>query len=139
MGSLPEKGRFVSCGGHPHRSERHFQHASVCPTSGGKHPRYDSDEVHQQAANIGEVRTLYGRCPYLPKTYSTFAGEDAEVRRHAVNTVVQGTAADMLRIAPIGFHDTLRDDVRMLVTVHDSVLLFEATLGIFELAPFAVS
>jgi len=80
-------------------------------------------EVHQQALNTGEVRTLYGRRRYLPNIYSAYAADAAEARRHAVNTVVQGTAADMLKMALIRLHDTLPADVRMLLPVHDSVLL----------------
>ncbi|MGO9111697.1 MAG: DNA polymerase A family protein [Thermoguttaceae bacterium] len=80
-------------------------------------------EVHQQAANMGEVRTLYGRRRYLPNIYSAFAGDVAEARRHAVNTVVQGTAADLLKMALIRLNDRLPEAVRMLLSVHDSVLI----------------
>ena len=80
-------------------------------------------EVHQQALNNGEIRTLYGRRRYLPNIYSALAGDVAEAKRHAVNTVIQGTAADMLKLALIRLHDRLPDEVRMLLPVHDSVLL----------------
>ena len=72
---------------------------------------------------MGEVRTLYGRRRYLPNIYSTLPGDVAEARRHAVNTRIQGTAADLLKLALIRLHDTLPDAVRMLLPVHDSVLL----------------
>ncbi len=80
-------------------------------------------EVHQQAANIGEVRTLYGRRRYLPNIYSTLAGDVAEARRQAVNTIVQGTAADLMKMALIRLNDALPEGVKMLMPVHDSVLL----------------
>jgi len=80
-------------------------------------------EVHQQALNCGEVRTLYGRRRYLPNIYSTLPVAVAEARRHAVNTIVQGTAADLLKMALIRLNDRLPDDVRMLLPVHDSVQL----------------
>ncbi len=78
--------------------------------------------VHQQAANTGEVRTLYGRRRYLPNIYSTLAGDVAEARRHAVNTIIQGTAADLLKLALIRLHADLPNEVRMLLPVHDSLL-----------------
>ncbi|MGO9109135.1 MAG: DNA polymerase [Thermoguttaceae bacterium] len=72
---------------------------------------------------MGEVRTLYGRRRYLPNIYSTLPGDVAEARRHTVNTIIQGSAADLLKMALVRLHDRLPDDVRMLLSVHDSVLL----------------
>ena len=80
-------------------------------------------KVHQHAANRGEVRMLYGRRRYLSNIYSTLPGAVAEARCHAVNTIVQGTAADLMKMALIQLHDRLPDDVRMLLPVHDSVFL----------------
>ena len=79
--------------------------------------------AHQQAANMGEVRTLYGRRRQLPNIYSASDALAAEARRHAVNTVVQGSAADLMKLALVRLHDRLPDEVRMLMPVHDSVLL----------------
>jgi DNA polymerase-1 len=44
-------------------------------------------------------------------------------QRQAVNTVVQGTAADLIKLALIRLNETLPDEVKMLLPVHDSVLL----------------
>lgn len=79
--------------------------------------------MHQQAANIGEVRTLYGRRRFLPKIYSANSADAAKARREAVNTIIQGTAADLMKLALIRLNDALPDGVRMLIPVHDSVLL----------------
>ena len=79
--------------------------------------------VHQQASNVGEVRTLYGRRRPLPNIYSANDALAAEARRHAVNTIIQGTAADLMKLALVRLHDRLPDHVRMLLPVHDSVLL----------------
>jgi DNA polymerase-1 len=79
-------------------------------------------QVHQQAATTGDVRTLYGRRRYLPNIYSTLPGAAAEARRQAVNTIVQGTAADLLKLALVRLNEMLPADVRMLLSVHDSVL-----------------
>jgi DNA polymerase I-like protein with 3'-5' exonuclease and polymerase domains len=64
-------------------------------------------DVHQQAAINGEVRTLYGRRRYLSNIYSALPSAVAEARRQAVNTVIQGTAADLLKLALIRLHATL--------------------------------
>jgi DNA polymerase-1 len=88
-------------------------------------------EVHQQALNNGEVRTLFGRRRYLPNIYSALPADAAEARRHAVNTVVQGTAADLLKMALIRLHDSLPVEAQMLLSVHDSVLC-EVPTGLVE-------
>ena len=88
-------------------------------------------EVHQQAANIGEVRTLFGRRRSFPNIYSANDALTAEARRHVANTVVQGTAADLMKMALIRLNDALPDGVRMLLPVHDSVLL-ELPEGLVE-------
>jgi len=96
--------------------------------------------VHEQARNTGEVRTMYGRRRQLPNIYSASDALAAEARRQAVNTIVQGTAADLLKVALIRLHDRLSDEVRMLLPVHDSVLLevpqvrVEETRGIVQAA-----
>ena len=87
--------------------------------------------VHQQAHINGEVRTLYGRHRYVPNDYSASDALAAETRRQAVNTIVQGSAADLMKMALVRLHDALPGDVRMLLRVHDSVLL-EVPAGVVE-------
>ena len=79
--------------------------------------------VHEQARNRGEVRTLYDRRRQLPNIYSASDALAAEARRQAVNAVVQGSAADLMKLALIRLNDALPDGVGMLMPVHDSVLL----------------
>ena len=79
--------------------------------------------VHEQAHNSGEVRTLYGRRRQLPDIYSASDALAAEARRQAVNTVIQGSAADLLKLALVRLHNELPAEVQMLLPVHDSVLL----------------
>ena len=78
--------------------------------------------VHELVANTGEVRTLYGRRRYLPNIFSASPADAAEARRQAVNMIIQGTAADLLKLALIRPHNALPEEVRMLLPVHDSVL-----------------
>ena len=79
--------------------------------------------VHQQAYNVGEVRTFYGRRRSLPNIYSASDALASEARRQAVNTIVQGSAADLMKLALVRLHNDLPDGVQMLLPVHDSILL----------------
>ena len=77
----------------------------------------------EQTALTGEARTLYGRRRYLPNIHSANPARSNEARRQAVNTIIQGTAADLIKLALIRLNLELPPKVRMLMTVHDSVLL----------------
>lgn len=79
--------------------------------------------THQHAAIFGEVRTLYGRRRSLPNNYSALPGDVAEARRQAVNTIVQGTAADMLKLTLVRLNEMLPAEIKLLLPVHDSVLM----------------
>ena len=46
-----------------------------------------------------------------------------QIAAQAVNTIVQGTAANLIKLAIVRLHDVLPAKVRMLMTAHDSVLL----------------
>ena len=80
-------------------------------------------QVHAAAYADRQVRTLSGRRRQLSDIRSRDPATIATAQRHAVNTVIQGTAADLMKLALIGLHDALPADVRMLLSVHDSVLL----------------
>ncbi len=47
----------------------------------------------------------------------------AEARRQAVNTIIQGTAADLIKLAWVRLNAELPEGVQMLLPAHDSVLL----------------
>ncbi len=86
------------------------------------------EKVVAEARRTGYVSTLMGRRRPLP----TITDEDPRIRsaaeRVAVNTPIQGTAADMIKIAMIRIDARLRKDAyraRMLLQVHDE-LVFEA-------------
>jgi DNA polymerase-1 len=60
----------------------------------------------------------------------------AQAERIAVNTPIQGTAADLIKVAMIRLYDELRSgkmDARMLLQVHDE-LLFEVPVGELDAA-----
>ena len=88
--------------------------------------------VYEQARISGEVRTLHGRRRQLPNIYSASEAAAAEARRQAVNTIIQGTAADLMKMTLIRLNDALPECVQMLLPVHDSILLSVPTALVHE-------
>jgi DNA polymerase I-like protein with 3'-5' exonuclease and polymerase domains len=77
----------------------------------------------REAESCGHVRSLYGRRRCLPNAQSETRADLERALRQATNFVIQGTAADINKMALIRLHKALPDDCRMLLTVHDSVLI----------------
>jgi DNA polymerase-1 len=85
------------------------------------------DETLAEAKRTGYVMTLLGRRRYMPELTSSNIGVRQAAERAAINAPVQGTAADIIKIAMIRLHNELRRRklaCRMLLQVHDE-LLFE--------------
>lgn len=85
------------------------------------------EEVIEEARKAGKVTTLLGRHRWLPDISSKNRTAREFAERTAVNTPLQGTAADLIKVAMIRIHQTLYErhlDARMLLQVHDE-LLFE--------------
>jgi DNA polymerase-1 len=79
----------------------------------------------QQATEIGHVTTLWGRRRQIPELKARNWQVRTLGERLAVNTVIQGTAADVMKLALVRVDAALRDSpVRPILTVHDE-LLFE--------------
>jgi DNA polymerase-1 len=79
------------------------------------------------ARKKGYVTTLFNRRRYLPDIQHSNSRIRAEAERMAINTPIQGTAADLIKKAMIHIHRWLtRNDLktRMLLQVHDE-LVFE--------------
>jgi DNA polymerase-1 len=85
------------------------------------------------AARQGEaVRTLLGRRRFLPNLHSANRGLRFEAERIAKNTPIQGTAADILKIAMVNLGAAeVAPGVKMVLTVHDE-LVFEVPLGVLD-------
>ena len=86
------------------------------------------DETVEQARARGFVRTLLGRRRYLPDLSSRNRPLRQAAERMAVNTVIQGTAADLIKKAMVEVAEALREagsKARMILQVHDE-LVFEA-------------
>jgi DNA polymerase-1 len=84
------------------------------------------DEVIAEARRTGAVSTLLGRTRTLPQIKSSRPQERNYAERMARNTPIQGSAADLLKLAMIRVdREMLRfPDARLLLTVHDE-LVFE--------------
>jgi DNA polymerase I len=86
-----------------------------------------ADATVEQARRDGYVTTLLGRRRYLPDIRSANRNFRLFAERTAVNTPIQGTAADIIKRAMIGVDAALRAEglaSRMILQVHDE-LLFE--------------
>jgi DNA polymerase-1 len=82
----------------------------------------------EQATEEGYVTTLFGRRRQIPELKARNWTVRTLGERLAVNTVIQGTAADVMKLAMIGAHRALQREglrARLILTIHDE-LLFEA-------------
>jgi DNA polymerase-1 len=82
--------------------------------------------IKQIAAEQGYVETLLGRRRWLPELSARNSQLRQAGERMAINMPIQGTAADIMKIALIRLHERLsaeRAPARMLLSVHDEVLL----------------
>ncbi len=84
------------------------------------------DDTIAAAKRDGAVRTLLGRRRALPDLQSRNRTLRQAAERMAVNTVVQGTAADLIKRAMLGVAAALRESesrARMILQVHDELVL----------------
>lgn len=80
-----------------------------------------------EARETGRVRTAFGRLRPIPEINSPDAPTRNRAEREAMNTPLQGTAADLLKLAMVKVHARLRQEkmrTHMILTVHDE-LVFE--------------
>jgi len=93
------------------------------------------DRTLDGARREQKVRTLFGRVRPIPDILSKNANQRGFAERTAVNTPLQGTAADLIKLAMIRIDHELarsRRKSRMLLQVHDE-LLFEVPEGEVEM------
>ena len=79
-----------------------------------------------QAREVGKARTLFGRERRVRRLDSRNFSERGGAERIAINTPVQGTAADLIKMAMIRVHRALKADhphARLLLQVHDELVL----------------
>ncbi len=78
------------------------------------------------AAELGYVETLFGRRIYLPEIRGGNGPRRAGAERQAINAPMQGTAADLIKLAMIAVQGTLDKEkraTRMIMQVHDELVL----------------
>lgn len=70
------------------------------------------------------VETLLGRRRYIPWLNSNDRGEISRAERQAFNTVIQGSAADIMKVALVRAHMAFADepDINVILTVHDELV-----------------
>ncbi len=87
------------------------------------------DECIRKARETGYVTTLFGRKRYVRDINSRNQVVRGNAERNAINAPIQGTAADIIKIAMIKIYDTIRFrkiNARMILQVHDE-LMFEVS------------
>ncbi len=92
------------------------------------------DETVEYARTHGYVETIFKRRRYIPELRDRNFNIRAFGERTAANSPIQGSAADLIKIAMIRIRDRLRDErfgARMLLQVHDE-LVFEVPAAELE-------
>jgi DNA polymerase-1 len=85
------------------------------------------DETRLSAKSRGYVETVFGRRLYLPEINSPNGPRRGGAERAAINAPMQGTAADLIKLAMVKVQDVLDEQqrgARMIMQVHDE-LVFE--------------
>ena len=84
------------------------------------------DRTLVEARSTGKVTTLFGRVRYIPEIHNRSFTVRGNAERMATNAPIQGTAADILKMAMIALEDRLEAHgagARMLLTVHDEIVI----------------
>jgi DNA polymerase-1 len=84
------------------------------------------DRTLVEARASGKVTTLFGRVRYIPEIHNKSFTVRGNAERMATNAPIQGTAADLLKLAMIALEERLNRETRgarMLLTVHDEIVI----------------
>lgn len=104
------------------------QAAEYIKTYFEKYPKIAAylDNVKKEAYENGYVTTLFGRRRYIPELASRLYMQRMFGERVAMNAPIQGTAADIIKIAMIHVDNKLRQenlDARLILQVHDELIV----------------
>ena len=83
-------------------------------------------QVVADAREKGYTQTLYGRRRYIPELKSTNFNVRQSAERIALNTPIQGTAADLIKLAMIRVERALQEhhpEAQLLLQVHDELIV----------------
>ncbi|PTT42723.1 DNA polymerase I, partial [Acidovorax sp. HMWF018] len=89
------------------------------------------DDTKAAAKSLGYVETVFGRRLYLPEINSPNGPRRAGAERAAINAPMQGTAADLIKLAMVAVQkelDAHKPSIQMIMQVHDE-LVFELPEG----------
>jgi DNA polymerase-1 len=92
------------------------------------------EQTRELAKQQGYVETLFGRRLYLPDIQSSNHQRRQYAERTAVNAPIQGTAADLIKLAMLSVDKWIHQrhlDIKMLMQVHDE-LVFEVAEAVLE-------
>jgi len=81
------------------------------------------DRTLEEARRSGKVTTLFGRVRYIPEIHNKSFTVRGNAERMATNAPIQGTAADILKLAMIALDKRLANTASMLLTVHDEIVI----------------
>jgi DNA polymerase-1 len=94
------------------------------------------EESLRNARAYGFVATMFGRRRYLPELNAPDGGARSQAERIAINTPIQGSAADLIKLAMVRLAEKLHtkeaSGARMVLQVHDE-LVFEVDMGRIKL------
>ena len=91
----------------------------------GRYPKIQQylERTLDEARSTGKVTTLLGRIRYIPEIHNRSFTVRGNAERMAINAPIQGTAADILKLAMIALDANLSDHAAMLLTVHDEIVI----------------
>ncbi|MBI2214905.1 MAG: DNA polymerase I [Acidobacteria bacterium] len=94
----------------------------------GRYPKIREllDRTLDEARTTGKVTTMFGRVRYIPEINNKAFPIRSNAERMATNAPMQGTAADILKLAMIELDRAIADaepEARMLLTVHDEIVI----------------
>jgi len=95
------------------------------------------DGVKEQARRTGKVTTLFGRVRWITGLDARNPNLRGNAERQAINAPIQGTAADLMKLAMIRVHARLGDlpaPTRLLLQVHDELVLEAPEAAVDEAA-----
>lgn len=95
------------------------------------------ERMRQQARQMGYVETVFGRRLYLPEIHSRNGQRRQYAERTAINAPMQGTAADIIKLAMIALHQlvVVPERARMILQVHDELIFEVPESDVAEIEP----
>lgn len=70
----------------------------------------------------GYVTTILGRKRYLPEITSKVFKDKSSAERQAFNTRIQGSAADIIKLAMVRAYEMIPKEARLILTIHDEIV-----------------